>query len=83
MGKEPDLYTATYTVHGASVGHTSLRAVTYLQDGRTVASHAKPIEVRYLHHSPVMVIKLVTTLRVDVSYRHDRSFKVWPKGCEF
>ena len=45
MGKEPDLYTATYSVHGASVGHTSLRAVTYLQDGRTVASHAKPIEV--------------------------------------
>ena len=43
--KVGDQFTAAYTVHGASVGHTSLRAVTYLPDSRTVAGHAKPVEV--------------------------------------
>ena len=43
--KVGDQFTAAYTLHGASVGHTSLRAVTYLPDSRTVASHAKPVEV--------------------------------------
>ena len=47
-GKAWDQYTAAYTVHGVSVGHTSLRAITYLPDSRTVASHAKPVEVRLL-----------------------------------
>ncbi|XP_053384665.1 nuclear pore membrane glycoprotein 210-like [Mercenaria mercenaria] len=40
-----DSYSARYTVHGAVVGHTSLKAVTYLPDGRSVSSTAKPVEV--------------------------------------
>ncbi|KAL4239760.1 hypothetical protein ACF0H5_000563 [Mactra antiquata] len=42
---DKDVYSAVYNVHGAVVGHTSLKAVAYLPDGRTASSSAKPVEV--------------------------------------
>ncbi|KAL3841492.1 hypothetical protein ACJMK2_019630 [Sinanodonta woodiana] len=41
----PDEYTAAYVVHGARIGHTSLKAVTEPSVGRTVASQPRPFEV--------------------------------------
>jgi len=44
-GSSEDKYTSVYTVHGATVGHTTLKAVAHLPDGRQVSSTVRPVEV--------------------------------------
>ncbi|KAK3608986.1 hypothetical protein CHS0354_020538 [Potamilus streckersoni] len=45
FNNNPDEYTAAFMIHGSSIGHTSLKAVTEPAVGRTIASQPRPFEV--------------------------------------